>query len=254
MAYQSLPMRFTAAALVALALLHVASAQYCYSSYSGCNSCINSYGGATWCTNSAGSSSGCCTSSGNNCPSSYYYSTSDCTYSSAVNTGQIIYVIFIVIAWIINLVCVIRYCQARNIQATGYICIAIFFGWWVWCCLIPAGRQATQLVIVQQGATGGYAQQGQPYVAPGQPYVAGVAPYGQPGYGQAAPNPYGQPQYAPNPYGQPAPNPYEQAPNPYAQNPNPYPQNPNPYGQPQQPANPYGQPPNPYGGEIVKPQ
>lgn len=253
MTYQSLPMRFTAAALVALALLHVASAQSCSSSIN-CYSCNNYY-----CTQSVGIQySGCCSSS-LSCPSSYNYYTTDCSNyysnnnyyygsgSAQLGAAAIVPIVFYFIAWIINIICVSRYCQARNIQPGGYICIAVFAFWWVWCCLIPAGRQATQLVIVQQGAPGGYAVQGQPYAASGQPYVAGVAPYGQPGYGQPAPNPYGQPQYAPNPYGQPAPNPYEQAPNPYAQNPN-------PYGQPQQPANPYGQPSNPYGGEIVKPQ
>jgi hypothetical protein len=171
--------------------------------------------------------------------------------------GTIVYVIFLVLAWIINMFAVARYCQARNLQPGGYIAIAFFFGWWVWCCLIPAGRNATQLVIVQQGPGAGYAYQGQgqPYAAQ-TPYVAGVAPYGQPApnpYGQPAPNPYGQP--APNPYGQPAPNPYGQpAPNPYEQPPNPYAQQQNAYGQPQQAPNPYGQPQNPYGGEIVKPQ
>jgi hypothetical protein len=241
-------MRFTAAALVALALLHVASAQSC-SSVISCGRCLNYY-----CTNSAGSSyGGCCSSSSSQCPSGYAYYTLDCnTYysnyygSPQLGAAAIVPIVFYVIAWIINITCVSRYCQARNIPPGGYIAIAVFFFWWVWCCLIPAGRQATQLVVVQQGAPAGYAAQGQPYAASGQPYVAG-APYGQPGYGQPAPNPYGQPQYAPNPYGQPAPNPYEQAPNPYGQNPN-------PYGQPQQPANPYGQPSNPYGGEIVKPQ
>jgi hypothetical protein len=246
MNYQSLPMRFTAAALVALALLHVASAESCTSAFT-CVSCINSLNGVVWCSNYRTSGySGCC-SSNSYCATTWAYSTSDCSnYYSAkkeLDAAVIVVIVSFCIAWIMNLFIVRRYCQARNIPPGGYICIAIFCFWLVWCCLIPAGRNSAQLVIVQGGVSP-YAAQGQPYAAQ-TPYVAGVAPYGQPGYGQAAPNPYGQ--YAPNPYQQPAPNPYEQAPNPYGQNPS-------PYGQPQQPANPYGQPSNPYGGEIVKPQ
>jgi hypothetical protein len=156
--------------------------------------------------------------------------------NAQLSTGVIVYLVIVILIYFINVGAVVSYCRRRNIDACGYVALAVFFGIWVWCCLIPAGRRA-QLVDIssapQQMQPYGqqpYGQQPygqQPYGQ--QPY--GKQPYGQPGYHQGEPtyapqqpgNPYQQPQgaYAANP-GQPPQNPYAQAPNPYAQPPNPY--------------------------------
>ena len=177
-----------------------------------------------------------------------------------LSAGTIMYIIAIVVIYFINIAAVVAYCRRRNIEACPYVALAVFFTWWVWCCLIPAGNRQQQLVVISTAP-----QHMQPYVAPGQPFASqpygqqpyGQQPYGQPAYPQGgagyapqqAANPYQQQQqqqaYAANPYGQPPQNTYAQGPNPYAQPPNPY----------AQPPNPYAQAPNPYAsGDIVKPQ
>jgi hypothetical protein len=149
-----------------------------------------------------------------------------------------VYIVIIVLVYFINIGAVVSYCRRRNIEACGYVAIAVFFGWWVWCCLIPAGRRTQQLVVISTAPQ----QMQQPYGQ--QPY--GQQPYGQP-YGQPG-YPQAQPGYAP----QQAPNPYNQPPNPYNQPQGAYAEN--PYAQP--PQNLLAQAPNPYAasGEIVKPQ
>jgi hypothetical protein len=250
-------MQLYLAFLIVCSLAYFASAQSCTSSTS-CTQCLNANN--RWCSNSAigYSGSGCCVSGiSSQCPSlysySYYYNCNSWdkyyVYYSPYNrcdAGCIIgYVVWSVL-WIVNMGCVVKYCRDRNIAPVGYVVIAFFFGLFVWCCLVPRGRQ--QLVIVQAGNVTYQAQPGayaaQPYDQPsyGQPYAAG-----QPG------SAYGQPQPAynpPAPYGGAPPNPYSQPANPYSQPANPYSQPANPYSQP---ANPYSQPANPYG-EISKPQ
>ena len=192
--YQSLSMRFIAAVLGALAFLHVASAQTCVPAPKGkimsCRVCTDDLG-RVWCYTS--DNGGCCSSVVvgslyDSCPSSTYVAyTIDCIYVTQIKRADpnaytsLIYIACVALAWIINLCAVTRYCRARNVPAGRYICIAIWCGVLVWFCLIPAGRNATQILvvdIVQQSAGAGYGAEMQPY-------------------SQAAPNPYGQP--APNP-------------------------------------------------------
>ncbi len=257
-------MRHVAITLLLGALTHVASGQTCNSA-STCSSCAfwsSSSSYRMWCSDDGYSSSGCCivTSYRSDCPSNYQYQSSLSSGSSFgcsssyinpqytranLNAAQIVYIVIVVAAYFINIGAVVSFCKRRNIPPCGYIAIAIFVHVWVWCCLIPAGRQSQQLVFIQTAPQ----HSAQPYVMPGQPYVP--QPYGQPGYGQSAPYPQAQPGYAP----QEPPNPYNQPPNPYNQQQNQQ-QNPyanNPYAPP--PQNYYAQAPNPYAsGEIVKPQ
>ena len=231
-------MRLVIASLVIIgALAHFASAQSCPSSTTTCSACSPSTTPYVWCSSSSYASSstyGCCVSgySGYNCPSGYLYYTNNCnTFSSNPNYynydyvttyyycgGQCIaWIIISCLAWFANMCFVFRFCRQRNIEPCGYMAIAFFFGWWVWCCLWSAGRQ--QIVIVQTG---------QQYV----PYQAQPVQLAQPGYNPAA---YGQQAgYAPQAY------PQAQPVNPYMQ----------------QPQNPYAQPANPYAqdGQISKPQ
>ena len=228
-------MRLVIASLVIIgALAHFASAQSCPTSTISCSTCSPSTTPNVWCSSSSYASSsttGCCVSgySGYNCPSGYLYYTNNCnTFSSNPNYynsyvyvycgGQCIaWIIISCLAWIANMCFVFRFCRQRNIEPCGYMAIAFFFGWWVWCCLWSAGRQ--QIVIVQTG---------QQYV----PYQAQPVQLAQPGYNPAA---YGQQAgYAPQAY------PQAQPVNPYMQ----------------QPQNPYAQPANPYAqdGQISKPQ
>lgn len=226
-------MRIIAVALVVGTLAALASAQTCNTA-SSCSSCASWGSGTTrrWCSNDYNSiaRTGCCVVSFSriNCPSSYQYqytlstnSDTNCNflpdrnpdfymgYNAELSAGQIVYIVAIVLIYFINIGAVVSYCRRRNIEACGYVALAVFFGWWVWCCLIPAGRQA-QLVVIQTAP-----QHMQPY---------GQQPYGQPGYPQGQPGyaPQQQGAYTANPYGQPPQNPYAQPPNPYAQAPNPY--------------------------------
>jgi len=178
--------------------------------------------------------------------------------NAQLSTGVIVYLVIVILIYFINIGAVVSYCRRRNIDACGYVALAVFFGIWVWCCLIPAGRRA-QLVDISSAP-----QQMQPYGQ--QPYGQqpyGQQPYGQQPYGQQpyGQQPYGQQPYGQQPYGQPgyhqgeptyAPqqpgNPYQQPQGAYAANPGQPPQN--PYAQA---PNPYAQPPNPYAsGDIVK--
>jgi hypothetical protein len=174
-------------------------------------------------------------------------------FVGALNAGQIAYIIIIILLYFINIGAVASFCRRHNIPPGGYICIAAIFTWWVWCCLIPARRNAQLVVIqsapIQAGQPYGEQPYGQPYVAPGQ-YAP--QPYGQPGYPQSQPGYTSQQQ--PNPYSQP-PNPYSQPPNPYNQPVNPY-ENAHDAHAPSAPPphNPYAQAPNPYANaDIVKP-
>ncbi len=273
-------MRAVAVAFVIGTLAGLASAQAgTCNRASSCISCstfgsLDSGLNRKWCSNDYNSDpiTGCCVTSYSrlNCPSDFKYqytlatndarncnvlpqSNPDFLASSAqLSTGVIVYFVIVIVIYFINICAVVSYCRRRNIEACGYVALAVFFGVWVWCCLIPAGRRA-QVVVISSAP-----QHTQPY---------GQQPYGQQPYGQ---QPYGQQPYGQQPYGQPgylqgvsayAPqqlgNPYQQqkgayTENPYAQAPNPYAQPPNPYAQP---PNPYAHPPNPYAsGDIVKPQ
>jgi hypothetical protein len=236
-------MRFVATLLIIGTLIQFGSAQSCSTfNYGSCSSCLSA--GLKWCSSfsSYPGTLGCCQSTSFLCSSSNPYSfrygncniydsydfgsSSVVTYSICGTTCIIVNIIWS-IAWIVNMVAVIRYCRQHNIEPCGFIAIAFFFGWFVWCCLISRGRQ--QLVIVQTGNV-----QYQPHVQAGAYNAQPPQPYGQPSYGQ----PYGGAQqggYAPpaqpiNPYTQPS------------------------YGQQGGvPPNPYAQPANPYG-EISKPQ
>ena len=204
------------------ALAVAASAQSCSSLYTTCTSCIQSSVSSTWCSNVASSSSsGCCVSSLSYfCPSNYQLYTPNCNVFSsnpnyiasvyvACNGACIAWIVISILAWIANMCFVFRFCKQRNLEPCGYIAIAFFFGWWVWCCLVSAGRR--QLVIVQTGP--------QPYV-PYQAQPANSAPNGyNPAYGQPAGYaPQGNPQAQPsNPYVQQPQNPYAQPANPYTQ-------------------------------------
>jgi hypothetical protein len=230
-------MRFVIATLVIIgALAHFASAQSCPSgsTLNTCSACINTKG--YWCSSYTYPTSGCCTPySGYACPSDYQFFTADCNtfisnpafnvngYKVAYCGGPCIaWIIICSLAWIANMCVVFRFCKQRNLEPCGYIAIAFFFGWWVWCCLVPASRRQ-QLVIVQTGI-----QQNVPY----QSQPVQVAQPGYPAYGQQA---YGQQAgYAPQTY------PQAQPVNPYTQ----------------QPQNHYAQPFNPYAqdGQISKPQ
>jgi hypothetical protein len=218
-------------------------------------------------------SSGCCVTTFSttriNCPSNFQYQYTvnafdGCSSSirednpnfvGALNAGQIAYIIIIVLLYFINIGAVASFCRRNNIPPCGYIAIAAIFTWWVWCCLIPARRNAQLVVIQSAPLQAGQPYGQQPYVAPGQPYVAPGQPYVAPG--QYAPQPYGQPGY---PQSQPGYAP-QQPPNPYSQPPNPYNQPLNPYEQAHDayapsappPQNPYAAP-NPYANaDIVKP-
>jgi len=258
-------MRFIIITLLAAALFHIASAQTCNTGLN-CFSCatfVTSASFRRWCSNELtfNPSSGCCVSAGSrtSCPSNFQWqytvsATNGCGSreenpnffgpNAALNAGQIVYIVIIVLAYFINIGAVVSFCRRNNIPPCGYIAIAVFFTWWVWCCLIPARRNA-QLVVIQSAPhQAGQVYGQQPYVAPGQPYVApgqyAPQPYGQPAYPQSQPG-YA-PQQAPNPYSQP-PNPYNQPHNPYEQAPSAPP-----------PHNTYVQAPNPYANaDIVKP-
>jgi hypothetical protein len=235
----SVDMRFLTKLLILGALVQFSSAQSC-SSATTCQSCLNT--ARTWCASSPDSGSAGCCQFTSSCGGFYPYAFAstcfsydyDYVYVSVCGTGCIIANTVYAIAWIVNMVVVIKFCKQRNIEPCGFIAIAFFFGVFVWCCLLSRGRQ--QLVIVQGNipyqAQTGYSQQ----------------PYGQPSYGQPYGGGYAPPAHSSNPYGQAS---YGQ---PYGQQsgapPNPYAQNSSGSGGP---PNPYAQPSNPYG-EISKPQ
>jgi hypothetical protein len=272
-------MKIIAVALIIGSMSHVAIAQSCTSD--SCYAC-SSWRGSYWCSNSyvrsaSAAQGGCCAFDGS-CPSTYRYKyplsySLGCDYSSypnnnpnfrtSMSAGEIAYVVILIVLYCVNIGAVVRYCQQRGIPPCGYIAIAVFFTWWVWCCLIPAGRRA-QVVVIQSSAAYPHQQAyvAQPYGEPspyGQPYP--TQPYGQPQYPQYPPQAHTGAAQPPNPYGQPAPYGQQQAPNPYAAGgaggdiQKPYGQ-PAPYGvSAEQVPNPYNQPPNPYGagGDIQKP-
>jgi len=234
-------MRFLASLLIISALSHYGNAQSCSSTFTTCSSCLSI--GNRWCASipDGFASGGCCTSTFNRCSSFYPYSYrntcssyDDVTFDRPCDTVCIVVNVLYSVAWFVNMIMVVRYCRQRNIEPCGYIAIAFFFSFFVWCCLISRGRQ--QLVIVQTGNIPYQAQTGAPI----------SQPYGQPSYGQ----PYGQPSYG-QPYGgqQGGYVPPAQPVNPYVQ-----PSYGQPYGQVvETPPNPYAQPSNAYG-EISKPQ
>jgi hypothetical protein len=98
----------------------------------------------------------CFFSYSNCCSSNYSSSACDCsTWNSASNSASLSFgtttqIAFLVPACITNMFAVAKFCQATNPQLCVCLTIAILFGWWVWCCLIPAGSNASQLSALNQ--------------------------------------------------------------------------------------------------------
>ena len=56
---------------------------------------------------------------------------------------------WIVALYIANIAAVVTFCKRRGIPHRGYVAIAVFCVWLVWCCLIRAGRLVVHQLRLQ---------------------------------------------------------------------------------------------------------
>lgn len=105
--------------------------------------------GNVWCSDSASSKDGGCCDFGS-CSGwfSYTYGFS-CDSFSYYFDYKLVWILCVSLGiWLGNMLSVFLYCRAKNLNPLRYLAIALFFGFFVWCCLNRASRRQ-QIVIVR---------------------------------------------------------------------------------------------------------